>query len=120
MAATYDVQLLEQRRAADIVFSPDESRIYVAMRNGEIHVFDSATRQPLAIWDVGNALGGLSVSADGSFLLVTERDGAAGHSILYKVATATGHVDTFQVAGGALRDVEIVDSDTAIVSGDSM
>ena len=98
--------------------------------DGNLDVFDVASRTKLVTWDVGSSLGGLSVSEDGGFLLVVERfsppflpggpppqPGPPPSSTFYRVDTATGAVTTYTRAGGAYLDVEIVDGDTAILTG---
>ena len=125
----YDIVTLEAGGAASVAFSPDESRIYVARYDGKLDVFDSATLVKLATWDIGSSLGALSVSADGSFLLVVESGNPPYQpggpppppqptsSTFYRVDTATGAATSFTKAGGPYLDVEIVDGSTAILSG---
>ncbi|HYD36673.1 MAG TPA: hypothetical protein VEA60_03610, partial [Allosphingosinicella sp.] len=58
---------------ADVVMSPDGSKLYVSAEDGNVRVYDVATRALIATWDVGVRLGGIDVSADGSFLMVVEK-----------------------------------------------
>jgi Ca2+-binding RTX toxin-like protein len=115
----YDFATLEASGVADVALSLDQTLLYAAMRNGDINVYNLITRQKIATWDVGIQLGGLSLSTDGSFLLVTERNGANNGTA--NVDTATGAATTIVMAGQqpgqAFRDVEIVDNDTAILTG---
>ena len=113
----YDFATLAESGVADVAFSADQTRLYAAMRNGDINVYDVATRQKIATWDVGTALGAISVSPDGSFLIVVERQGAAEQSTFYRVDTVTGSAQTVTTPGQAFRDVEIVDGDTAVLTG---
>ena len=94
-------------KPADVVMSPDGSTLYAAGEDGNIYVYDVATRGLQAIWDVGIRLGGLDVSPDGSFLMVVEREPLASTTgpsqpwdntttvTVYKVDTATGQSTSF-------------------------
>jgi Ca2+-binding RTX toxin-like protein len=114
---SYEFATLEASGVADVAYSPDQTLLYAAMRNGDINVYDVVTRQKVGTWHVGTALGGISVSTDGSFLLVVER-GLAHTAAFYRVDTATGAAAMVTApAVETYRDVEIVDSDTAIFSG---
>ena len=101
----------------DVVISPDQSRLYVATTSGTIETYDLQTYAKLATWTVGTSLGGMSISEDGSYLLVTERSPANGLSTLYKVSTATGAQQTVTLPGSGFYDVQVVDSHTAVVTG---
>jgi hypothetical protein len=121
---TYGLTTLEASGANSVAFSPDETRVYVSRANGTIDVFNTATHALIATWNIGTNLGGLSVSEDGSFLLVVERSlnpvppyPPPQSSVLYRVDTATGFFTTYTQPGSAYLDVEIVDSDTAIITG---
>src|SRR6478609_3576695 len=118
--ADYVVTTLEASGVNSVAFSPDQSRIYVARSNGTLEVFDTASKAKIATWTVGTNLGGISISEDGSFLLAVERSIGATppqNSVLYRIATASGSVTTYTQPGSAYVDVEIVDNDTALVSG---
>jgi DNA-binding beta-propeller fold protein YncE len=73
--------------------------LYVALRNGDIDVFDVASNTKLSTWHVGANLGGISVATDGSYLLATERSIPSDQSLLYKINTATGMVTNFERSG---------------------
>jgi Ca2+-binding RTX toxin-like protein len=113
----YDLDVLQASGVADVTFSADQKLIYAALRNGDVTVFDVATHEQVATWSVGNTLGAVSASEDGSCLLVVERAPNGDRSTLYKVSTADGSVETFKLPGGAFYDVEIVDERTAIITG---
>jgi Ca2+-binding RTX toxin-like protein len=115
--AIRDIATLEQSGVRDVALSPDQTLLYAAMSNGNVNVYNLVTQEKIATWDVGNQLGGISVSTDGSFLLVVERQPAANSATFYRVDTATGASTAVTVAGSAYRDVEIVDADTAILTG---
>jgi Ca2+-binding RTX toxin-like protein len=115
----YDFVTLEANGVADVAYNPGQTLLYAAMRNGTINVYDVVTRQKVATWQVGTQLGALSVSTDGSFLLAVERQPSANSSTFYRVDTATGAAVAVSRPGQPFWDVEIVDSDTALLSGGS-
>ena len=112
-----DSVTLEAGGVVDVAYSPDQSLLYAAMRNGDVNVYNVVTGQKIATWHVGTQLGGISVSEDGSFLLVVERQPAANSATFYRVDTGTGAALAVTTAGPAFRDVEIVDGDTALLTG---
>src|SRR5687768_17608016 len=113
----YEIATLESSGVADLTFSLDQKRLFVSMKNGEIHVFDVATRQKIATWDIGEYLGGISLSEDGAFLIVTERDPIVdGQARIYRVDTATGQSLPIWTGGDPYYDVEIVDASTALLT----
>lgn len=117
VATGYQVFGLAAGGVADVAMNKAGTRIYASMRNGDVRVYDVATRALIATWDVGQALGAVSLSEDGSFLLVVEAAPPSGEGILYRVNTATGTFQTYaKPHPGSYGDVEIVDSDTALVS----
>jgi WD40 repeat protein len=118
---------------ADVVMSPDGSRLYVAGEDGKLRVCDVASRALLSTWDVGVRLGGLDVSADGSFLLVVEKQIVASEPpggnhdtrttiTAYRVDTASGQVTSFPTTierngpTGAFHDVAILADGTVLLS----
>jgi len=117
--AACDLATLEPSGVRDVVLSADQTLLYAAMSNGDVNVYNLVTKQKIATWDVGIQLGSLSISTDGSFLLAVERQGPANTATLYRVDTATGAATTITMPGQPFRDVEIVDGDTAILTGAS-
>ncbi|HEX8572921.1 MAG TPA: hypothetical protein VF759_09230, partial [Allosphingosinicella sp.] len=114
---TYEVFDLRASGVASVAFSPDQKRIYAALRDGNVQVYDVATHSLVATWDVGQMLGGISVSEDGAFLLVADTQFDQGSSTVYRVDTATGAVQAYSFTSQyPFRDVEIVDSDTALIT----
>src|SRR6478735_7075998 len=98
----YDLTTLEPSATTSVAFSPDQSRIYVARSNGTLDVFDTSTHAKLTTWTIGNNLGGISISEDGSFLLAVERSlnpvppyPGPQSSLLYKIATANGSFTSY-------------------------
>jgi Ca2+-binding RTX toxin-like protein len=118
---SYSVFQLKSAGVASVLFSHDGTLIYAARRDGIIDVYDVATRAVVSSWTVGAALGGMSLSDDGSFLMVTEDYSAPGVDFnkLHRVSTATGAVQTY-VTDTPVSDVEIVNPLTALVAGQFM
>jgi Ca2+-binding RTX toxin-like protein len=115
---TYTTATLEAEGVSDVAYSPDQELLYAAMRNGDLEVFDVGSQQKLQTWHVGSALGAISVSQDGSFVLITNPTPASGTSSLYRVDTNNGATQIISESGyGAFRDVQVVDQDHAIISG---
>lgn len=115
--SAYLVKTLELEGVADVVFSGDQTRLYAAMRNGDLTVFDVAAGTKLNTWHVGAALGAMSLSQDGSFLLINNPSPATGTSSLYRVDAVTGAVQIYSKSGQPFRDVEIVDQHYALITG---
>jgi Ca2+-binding RTX toxin-like protein len=116
---------ITQTRPSDVVMSPDGDKVYVADLDGNVSVYDMATRALLATWDVGISLGGMDISPDGSYLVVTERSIVGARSegeygpyystqVVYRVDTSGGQVDThsIEIKGGYYSF-----HDAAILSG---
>ena len=110
---------------SDTVLSPDGSRLYVAGDDGNLRVYDAATGALIATWDVGTSLGGIDISADGSFLMAVEREplevvGASRTVTSYKISTADGSVQGFPVTmtdgGGPMYDVAILANGDVVLS----
>jgi len=118
---------------ADVVMSPDGTRLYVAGADGFVRVYDVATRALLSTWDVGVSLGGLDVSADGSFLVVVEKQivsyqpADSNHDprttiTVHRVDTTSGAVTSFPTTiersgpYGPFHDVAILADGTVLLS----
>lgn len=98
--------------ATDVAFDRDQTRLFVT-KGSTIEVYDLASHSLIATWSIGGSLGPLSLSEDGSFLLVADTRLPA----LYRVSTASGVVtDTYIGTGNAYTDVEIVSATKVIVS----
>lgn len=117
MSDAFSLTTLANNVVQDVVYSPDQSLLYASCSNGDVMVFDVATHAKVATWHVGDSLGAVSVTPDGSALLITEQDNDNGKSTLYRVSTADGSSQAFKIAGGAFSDVQVVDADHAIVTG---
>lgn len=57
---------------SDAVLAPDGDTLYVA-RNGTITAYATATGEFVDSWAIGKQLGGIDISADGKYLVATER-----------------------------------------------
>ncbi len=97
----YDVRTLTASGVADVALSVDKKSIYAAMQNGTIVHYDIATGAVLSTWKVGTKLGSISLSQDGSYLLVVEAQPPSGQSVLYKMETGSGTSQILSLAGGA-------------------
>lgn len=115
---SYSTVTLASAGVASVSFSNDGKLIYAARRDGLIDVYDARTQALVTTWTVGHALGGMSLSDDGSFLLVTEDYSGPGVEFnkLHRVSTATGAVQTY-LTDWPVSDVEINDEQYALVAG---
>src|ERR1044072_6057350 len=109
---------------ADTVLRADGATLYVAGEDGKVRVYDVASRVLQATWDVGIKLGGIDLSPDGSFLMVTEAtivgfrsDGPFGayysRQRVYRVDPATGATTAFSIE---TQGSEHIFHDTAILA----
>jgi Ca2+-binding RTX toxin-like protein len=97
---------LKSVAANDIAISRDGTTIYVAGKDGNLYSYDASTGDLIQAWHVGNELGGMDISPDGKFLVVTdlqpiaENDDTGGYPTytmaVYKVDLGTGAVTTYQ------------------------
>lgn len=105
-------------RPSETRFSPDGSKIYSAGADGILRVYDANSGSLIASWTVGQRLGGLDISPDGSFLVVVERNFTA----TYRVDATTGAKTTFPYttsgSDGLLSDVAILSNGTVLFSQD--
>jgi Ca2+-binding RTX toxin-like protein len=119
-------------KPSDVAISADGTRLYAAGEDGQVRVYDLATRALLQTWPVGIKLGGIDISPDGSFVLVTEHqwNGAWGpdnvfrsHSIVYKLDLATGAVASFSIehigADYTFYDVAILATGEVLLTQDA-
>ncbi|MEO7689450.1 MAG: calcium-binding protein [Sphingomonas sp.] len=128
--SAFSTYALESTGVASVTYSHDQSLIYVARRDGHIDVFDRSTHGLVTSWTIGTALGGMSLSEDGTFLLVTEEPlktplspVSSGSPVVHRVSTVDGSVQNYTdsaIPAGSFHDVEIVDAHTAILSGPQM
>ena len=93
----------------DAVLSQDQKTAYVSI-GGKIQAYDVATGAAKSEWTVGKTLGGMDVTADGKYLVVTEREplsssldqyGYRTYTVgVYRVDLATGEVKTYSYTPG--------------------
>lgn len=111
---TATVSTLATSGVTSVVFNADSTLIYAAA-GGFINVYSVSTGALISSWNSGAALAALSLSQDGSFLLATLTD--TFNSIL-RISTVNGAVQSYtSPSSGAFNDVEIVDGQTAILTG---
>lgn len=108
------IYTIEAGGVADVAFSIDKSKLYVALGNGTIDLIDVASQQKLATWSLQTQIGAISLTQDGSSLLVND----ARQPITYRVDTASGRIaNTYIAQGSAFSDVEVLDGNRALVTG---
>src|SRR6478609_3094268 len=92
-----DTTELAPARASEVRLSPDGNLLYAADADGFVRVYNTTTSVLVTSWDVGQNLGGMDISPDGSFLVIVERN----LSTTYKVDTTTGAKTSYNYATGA-------------------
>ena len=111
---------LKSVTANDMAISRDGLTIYVAGEDGNLYSYDAYTGDLIQAWHIGNELGGMDISPDGKFLVVTdlqpiaENDDAGGYPTytmaVYKVDLATGSVTTYQYASQDYTEYSFYDA----------
>jgi len=100
------VQAAVHSNANDIAISNDGSTIYAAGNDGNLYAYSAATGALLYAWHVGNDLGGMDISPDGGFAIVTDLKPVQAHPdpnggngtwtiAVYKVDLTSGAVTTY-------------------------
>jgi len=111
--------------ASDVIFNADHSRMYVARHDGFVTIYDTLSGQVIQNIRAGRDLGGMDISPDGSFLLVTENqalsdNGSTAVFAVHKLDLATGTVTNFRYSFGSIHgpfyDVAMFADGTAIVT----
>ncbi|MEA3045156.1 MAG: hypothetical protein QOH47_2994, partial [Sphingomonadales bacterium] len=111
--------------ATDVILNADRTRMYIARDDGFVSIYDTFTGQVVQTFDIGTKLGGMDLSADGSFLLVVEKtalSSGGGQNVfaVHRVDVATGAVTdftrTFSGIEGPFNDVALFADGTAIVT----
>lgn len=98
--------------ATDVAFDQAQTRLFVTKGNS-IEVYDLATNTRIATWFVGGVLGAVSLSEDGSYLLVAD----TRQPVLYRVSTSDGALSgNFIGSGNAYSDIEIVNASSVLLS----
>src|SRR5438067_839857 len=109
-----DTATLSNVSPSEVRLSPDGNQIYSADSDGFLRVYDVHTGNLIHSWDIGQNLGGMDISPDGSFIVVADRNLSA----TYRVDTATGAKTTYLYAPAGseelLFDVAILSDGTAL------
>ncbi|WP_232280937.1 calcium-binding protein [Novosphingobium nitrogenifigens] len=115
----------------NFVVSPDSKDIFVAGNDGYVREYSSSTGSLLNKWLVGNNLGGIAISHDGTQLVITEQTPVSTSQsnmwtsnvtvdAVYQVDVASGYVQTYQyTATGSnytFAGVSFTDDNTVILS----
>jgi len=112
--------LKTQITANDVTLSPDGGTIYVSGADGNVYAYSAESGDLLHAWHVGESLGGIDVSFDGSFAIVTDlvpvgSTPAPGSGLpiytmaLHKVDLTSGAVTTFTHAENQILDYSFYD-----------
>jgi Ca2+-binding RTX toxin-like protein len=120
----------------DMAMSADGSTIYEAGEDGTLYVFSAETGSLLNAWHVGKELGGVDISPDGTFAMVTDLQPLTSYYApdnywpdnqftiaVYKVDLSTGDVTSYPLAvtgnSSAFWDVAVLANGSALVSEQS-
>ncbi|MFN3944115.1 MAG: M10 family metallopeptidase C-terminal domain-containing protein [Allosphingosinicella sp.] len=110
--------VLASARPSETRLSPDGNKLYSADADGFVRVYSVLTGGLIDAWKVGQKLGGMDISPDGTFLVVVERN----LTTTYKVDTATGTAKSYLYGTSALEglffDVAVLSDGTALFSQD--
>jgi Ca2+-binding RTX toxin-like protein len=105
--------------ANDIAISRDGGTIYVAGQDGNLYSYDASTGNLVHAWHVGGDLGGMDISPDGTFAIVTDlqlvqsgtSDGYPTYTLtVHKVDLATGVVTDFHYVSSDMLDGSFFDA----------
>lgn len=112
----------------DMAFSPDGKTIYVA-RGGAVSAYNAATGATVGSWAIGAQLGGVDVSADGKYLVATERTAGPNTGTVaepksevsvYRLDLATGVSTKFSTTAtgalGAFHDASFLPNGTVLLT----
>lgn len=118
-------------RPSDVQISSDGSTIYAAGADGNLYVYSAATGELEHTWAVGTQLGGMDISPDGAFAIVTElvpvgstlgpNSSDDQYTITaYKVDLTTGVVTSFPTTStgyaGEFYDAAILSDGTVLLT----
>jgi Ca2+-binding RTX toxin-like protein len=111
--------------------SPDGATLYVAGNDGHLRVYDTATGSLLQDWGIGGDLGGITVSRDGRYAVITEEVPVSTQqsqnwtsnvtvAAVYMVDLRTGYAQSFEYTGTGssytFGDVAYTTDGTVLVS----
>ena len=115
----------------DVAISPDGSMIYASGKDGNLYEYDGHTGELIRAIHVGTDLGGMDISPDGSFAVVTELQPVESHvadpwsdnqftAAVYKIDLASGEVTTYTTTLNgdeyAFYDADILDNGQVLLS----
>ncbi|MGE5564190.1 MAG: hypothetical protein ACM3ZV_12930 [Bacillota bacterium] len=109
--ATIQASLQSSIDVNDIAMSKDGATIYAAGDDGNIYVYDAASGDFLQAWHVGTELGGMDISPDGTFAVVTELQPVDEDDNTDTYPTFTMVVHKVDLATGAVTDFEYQSAD---------
>lgn len=116
--------VLSNGRLSDLVLNADQSRMYISRANGVISTYDFDTGQFLADIEIGKRLGGIDISADGTFVMAVQTSAITYPGTLklsvFKVDLASSAVTsypyTFYSVDGPFHDIALFSNGMALVT----
>jgi len=130
--ATVQAALESSVKLNDVKISPDGSTIYGAGDDGTLYAYDAASGHLIHAWHVGTELGGMDISPDGTFAVVTNLQPLSSSedpsnwtndqstAAVYNVDLSTGHVTTYTTtltgAEYAFYDASILDNGQVLLT----
>jgi Ca2+-binding RTX toxin-like protein len=106
--------ILAASRPSEARLSADGSRIFSAASDGAIRVYDARSGALLNTWQIGQGLGGMDISPDGSFLVAVD----TSLKVTYRIDTTTGAKTTYAYTttglDGLMFDVAVLSDGTAL------
>lgn len=106
MAGTEGATRLTMVGPREVALSRDGGTIYVAGPDGTVSAFSAATGAVLSTWAVGKSLGGMDVSADGRYLVVTEQEPVSSRLDQNGNRSFTFTVHRLDLGTGQVRDYD--------------
>jgi WD40 repeat protein len=107
----------EFKRPSEVRLSREGNLLYSANSDGTVRVYDMRDGTLVHWWEVGQNLGGMDISPDGSFLVIIEKN----LSTVYRVDTATGSTTRYNYATsgheGLFFDVAVMSNGKVLFSG---
>ena len=107
---------LETTKPSEVRLSPNGNLIYSADTDGHLRVYDASSGSLVHDWQVGQSLGGMDISPDGSSIVVLDRDISA----VYRIDTTSGATASYFYSptgmNGLLFDAAYLSDGTALFS----
>jgi Ca2+-binding RTX toxin-like protein len=129
--ATVKTALESSVKLNDMAISKDGSTIYGAGDDGNLYVYDAATGEFVKALHIGTELGGMDISPDGSFAIITELQPVSSHYAdpwwdnqftvtVYKVDLSSGEVTSYPLdvtaENYAFYDAAVLSDGTVMLS----